>query len=67
MSERGFIFLSIVHLLFHVVFLCVGLLPYLGVILFENVLVGGEVNHTLDQLQHQGRHHLDVHRLAILV
>lgn len=45
----------------------VKLVSYLAVILLINVLVTGEVDHTLDQLQHQSCHHLDVHRLSILV
>lgn len=49
-----------------VVVLCVHLLFYL-VALFKSVLVVGEMDHTLDQLQHQSRHHLDVHWLSILV
>lgn len=48
------------------VVLFVGLLSYL-VAIIESVLVVGEMDHTLDQLQHQSRHHLDVHRLSVLI
>lgn len=50
-----------------VVVLSVCLLSYLAVVLVEHVLVVGEVDHTLDQLQHQSRHHLNVQWLSILV
>ena len=46
---------------------CVCLLSYLALVLVVEILVVGEVDHALNQLQHQSRHHLDVQRLSILV
>ena len=41
--------------------------PYLAVVLVQGILVVGQVDDTLDELQHQGGHHLDEQRLSVLV
>lgn len=43
-----------------------GLLSYL-IAFLKSVLIVGEVDHTLNELQHKSGHHLNVQRLSVLI